>query len=246
MPFRRRYRPRRKRHYRRRKAYVSKKAKFGIVKSLNNNGFHQFKETFSQKVVFNTDNRGKAMWTPVLGGTGFGQESGGVWSLNQIETSQMNAYKALFSQYRITGIRMKIFPGHNVSNVDSIDTLGESTYSEKLPRLYLKTDYAKTENAADWGSFLSRNPKCILFNKPLTVWLKPRVQTTVTQDTDEDIDVTNMRSVVARLQRWCNTVNMDIFHGGVKIGLSMSDVPSATNISFDAVTTYYFQLKKYL
>lgn len=245
MPFRRRYRPKKKRGGARRKPYISKKKKFAVVKELNNSGFHQFKETFAQTVEFNTDNRGKCMWTSVQGGTGFGQETGGTWSLNQILASQMNAYKALFAQYRITGIRMTLYPGFNVASTDTIDTLGESTFAENLPRLYIKTDYSNTTNAATWADFLSRNPKVVRFNKPITLWLKPKVQTVVIQDTADDIEVTNMRSVVASLQKWCSSRTMDINHGGIKLGLSMGDVPSSL-LSFDAVTTFYFQMKKNL
>lgn len=244
MAFKRRYRPRRKgRRYRTRPKF-NKNRKFAAVKELNNAGFHQFKETISQNVAFTTDNRGKSMWSSAAG-TGFNQATGGIWTLNDILSTQMDAYKVLFNQYRITGIRMKLFPGFNVASTDTVDTTGESVYAENLPRLYLKTDYANVTNPATWADYLSTNPKVFRFNKPLTIWLKPRIQQPVTADTESSLDVTNMRRVVAKLQRWCSSTTMDINHGGVKLGLSMGDVPSS-NISFDAVTTFYFQMKQNL
>ena len=243
MVYKRRYRPRKKGRRRMgRRNYLSKNKKFAVVKELNNAGFHQFKETFAQTIRFTTDAQGKAMWGA---GTGFSQETLGIWTLNQILQSQEDAYKVLFSQYRMTGIRMKIFPGFNVASTDTIDTDGTSTFAENLPRLYLKTDYSSVTNPDDWASYLSTNPKVFRFNKPLTIWLKPRIQHPVTADTGSSLDVTNMRRVVSKLQKWCSSSTMDINHGGIKLGLSMGDVPSS-NISFDAVTTFYFQMKQNL
>lgn len=226
---------------------VAKDKRYGIVKQLNYNGFHCFKEKFMKTLSMTATTDGDACYSPGAPGGGFGAAS---WKFQLNDLGDLADYGALFDQYRITGVKIKIFPQFTQSitpwsttGSDGTGTVATASVTQPLPNLWYTYDTNDANNPANIGAVLEKDPKMVRFNKPVSIWIaNPHVLSTTTKDANSSINVGNMvRRPVRSPWLAFTTDGTSTSHLGVELGLFGAQASQRYNMR--AVVTYYFQTK---
>jgi len=237
----------RKRNVWRRSGYVPNAKKFGIAKSLGYAGFHCFKEksigTLSISPETGTTNNFKLDDLRInnLGLTN------NQWMFNINQVKQWEQYQALFQQFRITGVKIKIYPGITQSmDGQTTDGGNVTTYSGRsIPNLVYKFD--PNDNIA-WSNFvecMTSDPKIVQTNRPLSLYMKPKLMVADYQTSNIQND-----NVITDSVKWCNFDKVNAQTGDpatpppyTYTGLDMGCMNCDGRQTMNFVITYYFQCK---
>lgn len=255
MAYKRRYRPKKRgrRRFGRRKNYVSKKTKFGIVKSLGNSGFHHFKESRLVDYSVIPDADGNAMLTslqdaqPPLN-SGFGQPTIR-WNPASASTGivQWDHYKSLFNRYQITGIRWKLYPKRNTFFSEPAPQQLGGRFTTPMPTILRKSVPNRTTTPATMGEFLNMDPKAIMVNgdKPVSIYWKAPPSQNVVQTSTVQNDTQTVSNLTKERGSWFNAQNPVNHYGGL-IGMMNLQQPIAgqsARYEFTVIETVYWNMK---
>lgn len=249
MPYKNRRKFVRKKVVRPRRRFLRKKTKFGIVKSLNYNGYHTFKERCVGTVDFSTAADGSAysVQSVTFNPSATAKSS---WQFALNDMADFSSYQRLFQSAMLTGIKLKIFPNHNSSNTSQTGTIaqtGATLQSESIPTLLWKNDTNSVTQPSSFQNLLKRDPHNRYFTRPVTIFIKNPAVFSLTNI--EPAGPTNVGNMVRQpIQRqWLNidgNVNAaggTVQHAGLSMGLMNATANSI--IPYQFIATYYFQCK---
>ena len=242
MPYKKKFN--KKKGYKKKGYKTSKKAKFSMVKQLNYNGFHCFKEKFMTTFPLTCDGNGDCAFTTGVG-TGW---SSPVYQFKLNQLGDVTHYQNMFDQYRITGIKMKIFPNSTVSGTvasttgtDGTGTVATAFLPQPIPKLWYTYDADDSGNPASVLALFEKDVKTRTFNRDITIYIKnPCALSTTTKDPSSIVDVSNMVRRPIK-SPWINTSDPDVGHLGIEWGLFGAQATQRYNPR--VVLTYYFQCK---
>lgn len=213
------------------RAYSSK---FSLVKGLNNHGFHYWKEKCHKSITVQVDANGNFssaftfqpkdllnFWdpslNPPLGGPG--------------------AMSSIFDYYQVRGVQVKFFPLSNIMsaggpNLQYINTL-----------IAYKPDYDDVQPFPTFANACEADATVRQFNKPIKVYLKPRLRNLV-QDTTPTTTATSFNT--GGTNRWLDMRNVDVPQYGLKYIIQSPAIPPGNvvgGVTMQVVMTYYIAMK---
>lgn len=243
---RRTRRPAYRRTGRRPRARVNKSSRYSVVKSLNYNGFHCFKEKMMTTLALTCDASGDCAATTELG-TGWSDD---VYQFQLNTLGDVTHYQALFEQYRITGVKLKIFPNANVATTDGTTTGTDGTGNvatayapTPIPKFWWNYDFNETTNPATIEKLMEKNVKTTTFDRPITIYIKnPTILSTTTLDPSEDISTTNMIRRTVK-SPWLNLTDEGIACGHLGVEFGLFGAQPTARYTPRMVVSYYFQCK---
>ncbi len=224
--------PKAKKMYRRKNQRYNSR-KYGIVKQMNYNGFHCYKEKVFQQVTLAPGIDGSC----AFGGTPW---AGDVKQFVFSDITDSANLVQLHDEYRITAIKLKVFPVWTSADADT-STTPLSQHVGNCPVLWYNYDFNDATNPSSFGSLMERAPKTVLFDKPISIFIKnPHVLALTSNDPSLPVDITNM---VRRPKRspWLGTTHPNVAHLGLQWGLF--GAPPNGSLRVNTVMTYYFQCK---
>lgn len=159
-------------------------------------------------------------------------------------TGDLPHFQALYDQYKITGIKATFFPQVVVN-----ETATGAGASDRMvvPTLVYAVDYDDDDTSFDSDSLLLRNDaKVRLFNKPVSVYFKPKPLMSV--NTAEDgSQSANVASLGSKQSQWLScadakNVGITVPHFGLKHIVSNGGaVPQGT--TYQVLFTYYLAFR---
>lgn len=246
------------RKYGRKRAFKEKR--YGIVKQLNYNGFHCFKEKTFKELSFLTSGDGTAMLSSTTGTTGWSQKVP-TWKLDDL--TDIANYRGLFDEYRLTGVKLKFFPQWDNAATDVAivhDTVGQETLpsggagntfdsettgnnqSSNIPIFFYNKDRNEASNPSTLANMMEKDPKMVRWNKPISVYItNPTVLNPVVKDPNLAPSLTNQVRKPMRSPWLSLATGTPVEHLGLECGICSADVN--TRYQCNVLVTYYFQCK---
>lgn len=237
--------------------YLPKRTKMAITKSIGYKGFHCFKETTS----------GSLRMTPIATNNPYNYElqnlqvngldlPNAAWQFNINHVADWGNYARLFQQFRVTGVAIKFFPAHNVSNFP-VDTVTSSSamppivqstatnIADTIPSLVYKFDPNDTVNTTSWSSLLEKDPTFRPTNRIISLYIKRPRLNMVQQD--QGVGQASIE-VNTKSAKWCNwdsvttqlaNTTSPYTYKGMDMGCH--NIVKPQQLQF--IMTYYFQCK---
>jgi hypothetical protein len=233
-----------------RKKYVPKKQKFGNLKSLNYKGFHCFKEKASGVLTI-TGSAG-APNSQIVQNIAINGENYSTWRFNLNQINDIQNYKNLFQQGRLTGVQIKFYPPHTMSSYTTsskiLDAAGNPAGSSTstvnpIPTLVYKFDPNDTAVPTSFENLLERDPRFIYLNRPKSLFLKPKLLMVTAEGST--LPPTPSIFVNSKTTKWLNMNSLDVAPSVIYdyCGLDMGSMNCQGSVDIPMVITYYFQCK---
>lgn len=253
MPYRQtRLRPTRRtaaprtRRGRRPKPRPNKSSRYSIVKRMNYNGFHCFKEKYMFTFRMDTDANGDCA-NSTAGGTGWGSP---VYTNKLNQLGDITNYQNLFEQYRITGIKLKIFPNRTEaltpgeSSSPGGTQISETTYWP-IPKLWYNYDNNDGVNPPDILTLMERDPKLVMIkDKPISIYIRnPSVLSQGVMQTVASTAPTTSVTTRPLKSPWLNLTADGVNVGHVGLEFGIFGAQPSTTFRLRTVATFYFQCK---
>lgn len=224
----------------------NKSSRYSIVKELNYNGFHCFKEKYMTTLAMTCDGNGDCALTTTVG-AGW---SSPCWQFKLNQLGDVTNYQNMFDQYRITGVKMKIFPNHtnaaypgSTTGTDGTGTVTTTYLPQPIPKFWYVYDANDAGNPGSMASAMEKNIKTLSFtDRPISIYIKnPCALSTTTVDPSSAVNITNMTRRPVK-SPWLNLdTGIGVGHLGIEMGLFGAQATQRYNPR--CVITFYFQTK---
>lgn len=240
------------RRWRRRPRVLGKKKKFAVAKSLGYKGFHCFKETTNGTInmgpISQTEPYNFKLNDIKVNNLSLSPTAAAAWRFNINQVTQWTYYRALFQQFRITGVKIKFFPAiTNTMDADisASDIQDRLFQGENVPSLIYKMDPNDNINWTAWSECMQCDPKVKTTKHMTSIYFKPKLRTADYQTSNVQNDSVNTKTA-----KWCN---FDKVVGQTDApvqapaytysGLDMGSYNNTSRMNLNFLITYYFQCK---
>lgn len=248
------YGARSRRRYTRKRRFrgTTKRQRFTVAKTLGYKGFHCFKE-----VTNGTINIGPLSPTQPynfkandikVNGLSLAPTTSARWAFNINQVTQWQTYKALFQEFRVTGVKIKFFPGITQSmdaDISASDIQDRVFQGENVPSLVYKMDPNDNINWSQWSECMQSDPKIRQVNRPFSIYFRPKMGIANYQTSNIQND-----PVVTNAVKWCNWDKVEVQSDApvnppayTYAGLDMGCYNTTSRMTLNFVITYYFQCK---
>lgn len=209
--------------------------KLGVSRSLvsakSNYITHSFKRTVSLSPIQFNDS------TTIPENGGFTQYQNFGFTLASLP--QFTEFTALYDQYKIVGVKVKLMPVFNSYDPTSVVTVGAVPKTAACPYITTVVDFDGVTATAQSGYNQYSNAKTRLFDKPVTVYIPyPGIK---------DNDTVTSANVVMR-GKWIDTTKFAVNHNGLGVSLTYpfdyrASTGSILPVTVQPVVTYYLKMK---
>jgi len=215
MPYKRRYRARKKRMPSgRRPAYGAMRSAFRGLRGATR-GLYGYKQ-----IVLNPTAIGPV--SVPAGGPTYLQAVN--FQLSQVG-GNLGPFTALYDQYRIAKVVWQLIPKFNVSDPNTGAAGGN------LPMIATCLDYDDSNTPAAFGDIIQRQNAKLHRSKIITRVLKPCANFVVDATTG---------ALAVKQSPWLDITNVSVPHYGIKLGITSTGV----DMDFEVVVKYYLQFRQ--
>lgn len=149
---------------------------------------------------------------------------------------QWTQFNTLYDRVKLNGVKLQFFPSYNTANVS------EATPGQ-LPTMKMVYDYDDANPPQSADAIWARQGTVRRLNKPFSIYVKPKVRTSVQAVTQGSTPV----SIIAKSEAggYLDTASAsDVAHYGLKFAIK--DWPNEVPVSIRVVATYYVTFRQLL